>query len=216
MRVGFTLTGQSSMLMHADNIIEADALEAWRKDPKNKNISRAGDDRSPAWTWQSYLYHDGEHVVIPSDNLMACLRTAGTQLILKKQTTFKAVTQSGMLCESEFLELSTSAGKLSIADIVSIRDLEFYQQAEWAEKHGFRLFAKRAKVGSSKHIRIRPRFDRWTVKGVMIVTAPELIFAVVQKLFELAGNIGLCDWRPSSGKPGPFGMFRSEVVQLGE
>ena len=89
MKVAFELTGEMPLLMHSDDVEAADELKEWRKDPANKDLSVAGDDRSPAWTWQTYLYSDGEHVTIPGANLMVNLRTAATQIILKKQKTFK-------------------------------------------------------------------------------------------------------------------------------
>lgn len=61
-RYKFELMGipGSDLLLHADDIDWADKLGDWRKDPKNRSISRAGDDRSPGFTWIGSLYHDGE------------------------------------------------------------------------------------------------------------------------------------------------------------
>lgn len=54
----FELTGTTPLLMHADDVDAADALIEWRQKPDNKNISKPGDDRSPPWAWQTYLYRD--------------------------------------------------------------------------------------------------------------------------------------------------------------
>lgn len=121
MLVKFHLTGTMPLLMHADDVEAADSLEAWRKDPGHKNISKAGDDRSPAWTWQTYCYSDGEHLTIPSGNLMVCLRYAGTQIILKKQTTFKQLSQSGMLITSEYMDFRVNKKQIPIAEIFALR-----------------------------------------------------------------------------------------------
>jgi len=71
-RYRFELTGFMPLLMHADNIEGSDELTEWRKLPANKGLSVPGDDRSPGWTWQTYLYHDGEHVVMPADLVVCC------------------------------------------------------------------------------------------------------------------------------------------------
>ena len=54
----FNLKGLTPLLMHADDVEASDLLKDWRKSPGNKNQSVAGDDRSPAWTWQTYWYLD--------------------------------------------------------------------------------------------------------------------------------------------------------------
>lgn len=216
MRIRFVLTGVTSLLMHNDDVEAADMLEAWRKDPANRGVSKAGDDRSPAWTWQTYLYHDGGNVSIPAQNLMVCLRSAGTQMILKKQKTYKEISQSGMGPVAEYLDFKCGAKNVSasIAAIHSMRDEIFSKQSDATRDMGFRLFIKRAKVGSSKHIRVRPRFDQWSASGELIVVAQELTFEAVSRLFEIAGRVGLCDWRPGCKTPGPFGMFLAKLEKV--
>lgn len=214
MKVGFELTGITALLMHNDDFEASDLLNAWRKAPANKGISVAGDDRSPAWTWQTYLYHDGEHLAIPSQNLMTCLRSAGSQMILKKQKTFKEISQSGMGIYSEFLTFRNAGKQIKIRDVVAMRDETFAKQQELVRDTGFRLFGKRAKIGTSKHLRIRPRFDNWSAAGELVVVAPELTFDALKQMFELAGRVGLCDWRPGCKTPGPFGMFSAKLAKM--
>lgn len=67
-----TLTGKTIM-MHRDNIAGSGLLKRWEKDPKNRAKSIAGDDRIPAWRWIGALYHDGTHVALPADLIMACI-----------------------------------------------------------------------------------------------------------------------------------------------
>lgn len=211
-KMNFVLTGFMPLLMHADVIEEADRLEQWRRDPKNKDISRPGDDRSPPWTWHTYVYNDGTNVVMPSENIMVALRSAGTQMILKKQKTFKEITQSGLLIDGESCDFSYNDGKkLTTAFMASIRDKTFTEQAHACKEQGFTLFGKRARVGQSKHIRIRPRFDKWTVSGRIFILKEEITPAILQQLFELAGRQGLCDWRPGCKTPGPYGQFDAKV-----
>ncbi len=214
MKVGFELTGITALLMHNDDFEASDLLNAWRKAPANKGVSVAGDDRSPAWTWQTYLYHDGEHLAIPSQNLMTCLRSAGSQMILKKQKTFKEISQSGMGIYSEFLTFRNAGKQIKIRDVVAMRDETFAKQQELVRDTGFRLFGKRAKIGTSKHLRIRPRFDNWSAAGELVVVAPELTFDALKQMFELAGRVGLCDWRPGCKTPGPFGMFAAKLAKM--
>ena len=97
MRFRFTLTGQTPLLLHADDVEKADQLQEWRKDSENRDISVKGDDRSPPWTWHTYCYHDGKHLTVPSDNLMVSLREGAKEIILKGQKTFKSLSQSGLL-----------------------------------------------------------------------------------------------------------------------
>ena len=210
----FELQGKMPLLMHADDVESADELEAWRKAPENKNRSKAGDDRSPAWTWQTYLYSDGEHVAMPAANIMVALRTSGTQLILKRQKTFKELSQSGLLIETEMCDFLVGGRQISMAEIIAIRDQEFRDQATAAREMGFSLFVRRAAIGRSKHVRVRPRFDNWSVRGVIHVLSPDISDEILEKLFELAGRAGLCDWRPSGKTPGPFGMFTSEISRV--
>lgn len=214
MKIRFDLTGITALLMHNDDFESSDLLNAWRKAPANKGISVAGDDRSPAWTWQTYLYHDGEHLAIPSQNLMTCLRSAGSQMILKKQKTFKEISQSGMGIYSEFLDFRNDGKQIAIRDVVAFRDETFQSHQEMTRKLGFRLFGKRAKIGTSKHLRIRPRFDNWSASGELVVVAPELTFDALKQMFELAGRVGLCDWRPGCKTPGPFGMFSAKLAKI--
>lgn len=213
MRLHFELRGVTALLMHQDDVEASDRLDAWRKDPKNKGVSKAGDDRSPGWTWQTYCYHDGKSLALPAANLMVALRQAGAQMILKKQKTFKEISQSGMFIEQEFVGFQCGAPLRSvpIADIAALAALSFTEQADAVRKHGFRLWLKRAKIGTSKHVRCRPRFDQWAVSGTITTVAQELTEDAVRQLFTLAGRVGLCDWRPGCKTPGPFGMFDATV-----
>lgn len=205
----FRLTGIMPLLMHADDVEAADSLEAWRKAPENKNMSKAGDDRTPAWTWQTYLYSDGTSVTIPSQNLMVAIRQAGTQMILKKQKTFKEISQSGLLIPTEFLSFTVGGKPITMASMDALHGKPFPDQADGVRALGFRLFVKRARVRSSKHIRVRPRFDTWQVSGTIQILVPEIKEENLVQLFTLAGRVGLGDWRPGCRTPGPYGMFET-------
>jgi len=214
----FELVGRTPLLVHADDIEGADRLTEWRKDPANKNFSKPGDDRSPPWTWATYLYTDGILLVIPSDNLMVALRSAGAQFILKKQKTFKSLTQTGLFIPED-MPLLVGGNQIKNADIEAITKLDtFVQQAEAAKKLGFSLFMKRAKVSTSKHIRVRARIEDWSLKGVVRVIKDEITEDILSNIFKIAGeDYGLCDWRPGSPKsPGPFGTFETRLNLMKE
>ena len=218
MQYKFSLTGEMPLLLHADDIEAADALKAWRIAPENKNLSVPGDDRSPAWSWQSCLYSDGEHIAMPSQNVMVALRQAGAQIVMKKQKTFKEVSQSGMVITSEFCDFKVKGKQVPIKgiswqDSSEAEPTTFREQCELAESRGFKLFVKRARIGQSKNVRVRPRFDTWSVSGELNVVAAELTFEVLQKMFELAGRVGLGDWRPGCKTPGPYGMFEAKLMK---
>lgn len=211
----FSITGSTPLLMHADDVESCDMLMRWRKAPENKNLSVAGDDRSPAWTWQTYCYTDGLYLTVPSDNLMVALRQAGAEIKIKGNKTFKSETQSGLLIAMENLHLRVCGERIPLSAIDAITgDTNFSEHAEAVKDLGFRLFVKRAKVGSSKHVRVRPRFDVWQLEGEIEVMAKEITEPVLRELFTIAGRKGLCDWRPTAPKsPGPFGMFTATVTR---
>ena len=213
-RFQFTLTGFMPLLMHADNIEGSDELKEWRSNPQNKGLSVAGDDRSPAWTWQTYCYHNGKHLVMPSENIMVALRQAGAQMIMKKQKTFKEATQSGLLISSEACEFRANGEQVKWSDVVAMREKTFAEQSAASKKLGFDLFVKRARVGMSKHIRVRPKFSVWSVTGEVMVLRPEITADILAQLFELAGKAGLCDWRPAGKTPGPYGQSDAVVVEI--
>lgn len=214
MQIAFELRGMMPLLMHADDVEAADLMGEWRKDPANKNVSVPGDDRSPPWTWQTYCYHDGEYLSMPAAAIAVCLRQAGTQLILKRQKTFKELTQSGMLIDQEYCEFRNGGKQIPVDLLHDIRELPFRQQADAVRQAGFRLFVKRAVIGRAKHVRVRPRFESWSVNGTATVTATELNIDVLRQIFSFAGRIGLCDWRPGCKTPGTFGMFSATVDKI--
>lgn len=211
MRVKFELTGTMPFLMHSNDVEQGDRLINYRKDPANKNLSKPGDDRSPPWTWMTYVYSDGEFITVPSHNLMACLRKAASDMIMKGKKTFKAASQSGILIDSEFMTFKTGGKQIAIADLLPLESEPFPAHKARAVELGFKLDIRRVAVGTSQHIRVRPRFDNWSINGALEVLLPEITFDVLATMFELAGKVGLGDWRPGAKSPGPFGMFSAKL-----
>jgi hypothetical protein len=218
MQYEFTLRGVMPLLMHADNILAADELSAWRGDPKNKSVSVPGDDRSPAWSWVSYVYHDGTHLAMPAECIMACLKSAGAKISAKRGS-FKAMTQSGLLIATDFCEFTAAGNKqIRVSDLLKFKELAFPKHIDAVRKLGFDLLVKRAKIAQKKHVRVRPMFADWQVKGIITVSEPAITSDVLEQLFEIAGRlVGLGDWRPSAPtSPGPYGMFNSSLALVPE
>lgn len=216
------LQGISPLLFHRDNLSYTESLVAWRKDPDNKSVSQAGDDRSPAWTWIGSLYFDPTTRLlgIDSDNLMTMLREAGAKLPTGvRSATFKKETQYGMNVDQIQWNLVVGGRTISMDTFQDlIGDNNFPKHLQRVQENGFDLFVKRARVGQSKHIRVRPRFDNWAASGSITVYDEEasgLTEKVIQRIFDIAGAyVGLCDWRPSSRTPGAYGRFTAEVKPM--
>lgn len=213
-----TITGDTELLMHQDNIEWADFMDEWKSDPANKKLSKPGDDRTPAWRWIGCLYHDGAHVAMPQGNIMRSLMEGGAMVPVpggKSGKTFKAQTQSGMMCVEPFWSLTTRDGRtVAWADVERLKDInDFAAQREAAEKLGLSLLVKRAKVQMSKHIRVRPRFDAgWSLTGTVAVWDEQITKTVLEQIFHYAGQYkGLGDWRPGSKTPGAYGRFRAVI-----
>lgn len=219
-RYEVTIAGKTPLLMHPDDIDWADHMAAWKEDPANKKISVAGDDRSPAWRWIGNLYHDDKFVVIPADNLMTALREGGAMVPVpggRSGKTFKAQTQSGMMINEPFWTLEANGNQIAMADITPLMDeAAFSIHRSRVSDLGFSLFVKRAKIQSSKHVRVRPRFDKWSASGTVTVWDEQITDRVLADIFEYAGRYkGLGDWRPSSPKsPGTYGTFDATVKKI--
>lgn len=218
LNVHVKIKGLTPLLMHADNIEWADMMEEWRKDPSNKAMSKAGDDRTPPFRWIGSLNTDGQIVTIPSEYIMRCLMEGGAQVSTGKgKKTFKAQSQSGLLCP-EFhwpLQLNGSGTVLSMDDINALKEKShFIEHVEGAQKLGFSLFVKRVRVGQSKHIRVRPRFEQWATEGRIVIMDDAITVKILRQILGLAGRYkGLGNWRPGSPTPGQFGMFEATVTE---
>lgn len=214
-RYEFTLTGKSAMLMHYDDVEWSDTVNEWVYDPTNtkKKGETSGDDRRPAWKWIGYCYHDGGHLAIPGTNFTACLKKAGSRVPMGQKKTLKELAVSGILIEDEYLKFFNGGKQIPHKPIWELRQVnDFHEHVDAVAKMGFKLFVKRAPIGMGKHVRVRPRFDEWAVKGTLEVTAHEITADVLDSLFAQAGRVGLGDWRPGSPKsPGPFGMFTHKL-----
>lgn len=212
-----TIVGKTPLIMHHDNIEWADQMEAWKNDPHNRGASRPGDDRTPAFRWIGCLYHDGTKICIPTDNIIRSFMSGGARILVGRgQKTFKAQTQSGILAPDLFWPLLVDGNEIPVAPIFDGMQARTWEQHNVvAGGMGFTLFVKRAGMpGGKKHIRVRPKFDRWSVSGRLIVLDEAITGAVLQQIADSAGEyVGLCDWRPGGKTPGPHGMFTFSFAQ---
>lgn len=213
-----TLTGKTPLLMHHDNIEWADFMDDWRSDPANKKSSKAGDDRSPAWRWLGYVYHDGTDIALPQANIMKSLMEGGAMVPVpggKNGKTFKSQTQSGMMSVEPFWKLLIGGNPIVWSDLETLKDeLKFTEHKSAARALGFELLVKRAAVGSSKHIRVRPQFAAgWQAVGSVAVWDEQITDQAIHDIFEYAGQYkGIGDWRPGAPKkPGPYGTFEAKI-----
>jgi hypothetical protein len=213
------ITGKTPLLMHHDNIDWADFMDAWKSDPANKQGSKAGDDRAPAWRWLGCVYHDDKIVSIPQTNVMKSLMEGGAMVPVpggKNGKTFKSQTQSGMMSVEPFWSLWVNGATIKWSDIESLKDLkEFSKHKDAARALGFELLVKRAAVGSAKHIRVRPQFAAgWQAIGSIAVWDEQITDRALADIFEYAGQYkGIGDWRPGAPKkPGPYGTFEAKIV----
>lgn len=127
----------------------------------------------------------------------------------------KAQTQSGMAFAEPFLAFSCNGGSpIKMADLAQLQqDLEFEKHMEKARTLGFALDIRRARIGTSKHVRVRPVFDGWFATGTLNVWDDVLSTEALETVFYLAGDkYGLLEWRPSGRRPGPFGRFRATLT----
>ncbi len=192
-------------------------MEEWGKDPANRGMSKAGDDRTPAWRWLGCLNHDEKIVTIPSEYIMACLMQGAAQVPTGRgKTTFKSQSQSGLLCPDFHwpLQLNGSAATLPIKELLELKNSRhFVEHKAEVKKRGFDLYVKRAKVGQNKHIRVRPRFDSWATEGRIAILDEAITPKILSQILEIAGRYkGLADWRPGGKTPGQWGMFEAVVT----
>ena len=217
-RYNVELRGLSPLLLHHDNLDWAEVMKKWASDPANKKGSVAGDDRSPAHRWIGNLYTEAGQIVMPADNLMTMFREGGSKCPTGKgQATFKRQTQSGILVDQSAWPIMVNGNAVPYAPLKAlIEEPDFEVHKATAAGLGFELFVKRAKIGQAKHVRVRPRFDNWTVSGTVTVMDDMITVDVFRNILSFAGMYaGLGDWRASAPKsPGPFGRFEASCSEL--
>jgi hypothetical protein len=152
---------------------------------------------------------------------MTALREGGAKVASggKNGETFKRISQSGMLVDQILWPLTGTMGTHVQYQPIGalLAETVFAAHAAAVKPMGFALFVKPVKVGMSKHVRVRARFDRWTASGTITVLDERITLTVLERILSCAGALcGVCDWRPSSPRsPGPFGKFTAAVETVG-
>jgi sulfur carrier protein ThiS len=200
--------------MHANNVDARDALEKERATATKGG--KRGDDRSPAHTWKSYLYHDGESLIVPLENMLAMLIAAGKKVKVQGKETLKTYTTL-IDFEQQDVALMVDGKPVKMSTIAAIKG-DFDTQREAAGKLGFRLDVRPVRVGQSSHIRVRPTFDRWSLEGTFAIDSTDIDVLTrdrLELLFAIAGKrCGLLDWRPNAPTPGRFGRFAPTIEAI--
>jgi hypothetical protein len=186
----------------------------------NAAVSKAGDDRTPPYRWIGCLNYDDPDtgkVTIPSEYIMRCLMAGGAQVPTGKgRGTFKSQSQSGLISTEFHWEFLNNGKPVLMKDIRKLEKLKaFKEHSDGAKDLGFSLFVKRVKIGASKHIRVRPRFEEWKASGELTVVDDQISDKILTSILDISGRLkGLGDWRPSAPKaPGPFGTFIAKIVK---
>ena len=213
------IVGTTPLLLHHDNIEWADQLEDWKNSPetKTKKLSKPGDDRTPAWRWIGCCYHNGIHLTIPAANIMRAIMEGATMVPVpggRSGKTFKAQSQSGMMPAEDQWNIEIGGRPIAWSSIKALMEQDdFRQHKEAVRELGFDLLVKRAKVGTNKHIRVRPQIPAgWGLSGNLLVWDEQITQTVLTQFLNYAGRYkGLGDWRPGSPTPGSFGMFEAIV-----
>ena len=209
-----TLEGKTPLMSHRDNLEFKQVVTKWQRDPANRDKSVPGDDRSPAWGWIGSLYHDGKHVALPQDCVMASCMGAGAEMkSARGKKSLKAQTQSGMAFADQYLRFTVGGKPIPMDDVTKLMAVDdFDEHSAAAQKLGFGLDIRRVSIGTSKNVRVRPVFDGWQATGILNVWDGVLTRDVLETLLQLAGDkYGLLEWRPSARRPGPFGRFHAEI-----
>lgn len=217
-KVKVQIKGITPLLMHNDNIDWADYMERWKEKNNKKKLSKAGDDRTPGFRWIGSLYHDNEVITIPVENLMRTFMEGAKRVLIpgaKNSKTFKLLSQTGLFITGFHVPLLVNGKTVQWGEIEKLIDVEEFAKHEIAaQKLGFELHKKRSRVGTSKHIRVRPKFDHWALEFDVEIREEQIKKENAADIIDNAGRYaGLGDWRPGAPySPGSWGMFKAEVA----
>lgn len=213
------LTGTQPLLLHADNIDWSDQMEEWRKDPENKKKSKAGDDRTPPYRWLGCLTYDDPqkgHVAIQAEYLMKTIMQGAAMVSAEKgKGSLKSESQSGIMIAERTWPLIVNGHKIPMAELQKMRSLKtFAEHTEAVKALDFSLFVKRASIGTSKHVRVRPRFETgWSCEGHVVLVGDTISLEQLKKILDNAGRFkGIGSWRPGGKTPGQFGTFQAKIL----
>jgi hypothetical protein len=112
----------------------------------------------------------------------------------------------GFIMEAVMAEAArrSKRGKLALAGIIVPDDAELIYKGptdlnELWEDAAFRLTAA-VKIKMIKVMRTRPRFDEWSAEITVKYDPRILNEEDIKDIFQVAGDVGLMDWRPRCGR----------------
>ena len=213
------LTAKTPLLLHQDNLDWQDKVKGWiekqnRSGVKSKKASVKGDDRSPAFTWLGCLYLDNGQLTIPSEVIQKCFIQAASKIIKKGNTSYKGDLASSLFLHSTAFPLLVKGKPIADKFLKKLEEEEDYKvHCKAAIDNGFSLYARRAGVNGSKHVRVRPKFLDWSIQISGSLDSEEIDQSLFERICDVAGHrVGIGDWRPSVGAPGQHGMFDAKVA----
>lgn len=112
----------------------------------------------------------------------------------------------GFVIEAALTEAARKSrrGKLALAGIIIPDDSPLIYDGSkdlselWEDKR-FRLTAG-VRIKQNRIMRTRPRFDEWSAEVKVMFDPAVLNESDVKEIMQVAGNVGVCDWRPKFGR----------------
>ena len=91
--------------------------------------------------------------------------------------------------------------------------MPFSDHLAFAAKCGFKLDVRRARVGAAKHVRVRPRFEGWSVSGTIRIITPDISRDNLSQLLEIAGRADIRELRKPEPYKGTGIRYQGEYVR---
>jgi hypothetical protein len=134
-----------------------------------------------------YFDKDGK-VIIPSLNILACIRTAARDKKVTGKRTYRDYIFPGLRIEPEEIPLLIPDGRPA--------------EEAWV------LDLRPVVVQKARIIRARPRFDQWALEFKLVILDPIIRVEALKDMLKEAGKyVGLLDHRPL------FGLFNVEKFE---
>jgi hypothetical protein len=192
MYIKVTLTGTHSLVMHNVQLANPvnDFTRAIKKiTDKKKGMTDEDREQKLKYEFLGSLYDDPQTGIhIPGENIAACLVAAA-----------KMTRMGTLLKQALFVDSNVNPLEYDGPDT---------PEGLWADKN-FR-YDTMVRVGASRILRCRPRFNEWRVGATGSLDERVLSVDDFRSIVETAGKrIGLGDYRPR------YGRFKGEVEEVG-
>lgn len=139
--------------------------------------------------WEAGLYLKDGEVVIPADNLDACLFEAA-----KKSKNGKLY-QSGILIAEDFFPLEYDGPKIK-----SKNGNGKIPNPDFDKPYSVMADYKLVKVGTSRVVRCRPIFKGWALKCSLLYNEDIIDVRTVEDIIRTSEMGGFCERRPRMGR----------------